>query len=55
MAVTEAQKRAEKTYKAKLDSITIRPSKEDGAKIRAMAEAEGKSVNAYIIGKLLNQ
>lgn len=55
MALTEAQKRAEKTYKAKLDSIVIRPSKEDGAKIRAMAAAEGKSVNAFIIDKLLNQ
>lgn len=53
MAVTEAQKRADKAYKAKLDTIVIRLSKEDGAKIRAAAEAAGMSVNAYILSKLL--
>lgn len=50
--LTEAQKRADRTYKAKLDTITIRPSKEEGARIRAAAEESGQSLTAYILSKL---
>lgn len=46
---TEAQKRASTNYNRRQDSITIRPSKEVGATIRAAAAAAGKPVQAYII------
>lgn len=45
MPCTEAQKRAVRKYQQGQDSITIRPSKQDGAAIRAAA---GQSVQVYI-------
>ena len=45
---TEAQKRAVRKYQQGQDSITIRPSKQDGAAIRAAAAAAGQSVQVYI-------
>lgn len=36
-------------YQAKRDTITIRPTKEEGAEIRQVAAAAGKSVQAYIL------
>lgn len=45
---TEAQKRAVRKYQQGQDSITIRPSKQDGTAIRAAAAA-GQSVQAYVI------
>lgn len=36
-------------YQAKCDSITIRPLKADGEKIRSAADAEGISVTRYIM------
>lgn len=52
MAITEAQKRANIAYNRRQDSITIRPSKERGAQIRAAAAAAGMSVQAYILRAL---
>lgn len=46
---TEAQKRASTNYNRKQDSITIRPSKEVGAAIRAAAAASGKPLQVYIL------
>lgn len=46
---TDAQKRASVAYNRKQDNIMIRPSKEEGALIRAAAAAAGKSVQAYIL------
>ena len=45
---TEAQKRAVRKYQQGQDSITIRPSREDGAAIRAAAAAAGQPVQVYI-------
>lgn len=44
---TDAQKRAVRKYQQGQDSITIRPSKQDGAAIRAAAAA-GQPVQVYI-------
>lgn len=38
-----------KTYNRRQDSITIRPSKQDGAAIRAAAAAAGQSMQAWIL------
>ncbi len=48
MPCTEAQKRAVRKYQQGQDSITIRPSKQDGAAIRAAAAAAGQPVQVYI-------
>ena len=50
MPCTEAQKRGNAAYNRRQDSITIRPSKQDGTAIRAAAAAAaGQSVQAYVI------
>lgn len=49
---TEAQKRASTAYNRRQDNIMIRPSKEEGAIIRATAAAAGKSVQAFILDVL---
>lgn len=46
---TEAEKRAVKNYQSKRDNIMIRPTKEDGQRIREAAAQEGTSVQAYIL------
>ena len=46
---TEAQKRASTNYNRRQDNIMIRPSKEEGAAIRAAAAAAGMSVQAYVL------
>lgn len=48
MPCTEAQKRAVRKYQQGQDSITIRPSKQGGAAIRAAAAAAGQPVQVYI-------
>ena len=48
MPCTEARKRANAAYNRRQDSITIRPSKQDGAAIRAAATAAGQPVQVYI-------
>lgn len=52
MPDTEAQKRAKIAYNRRQDNIMIRPSKEEGAAIRAAAAAAGQSVQAYILAAL---
>lgn len=49
MPCTEAQKRSNIAYNRRQDSITIRPSKDDGAQIRAAAAAAGQPVQVYIM------
>ena len=46
---SEAQIRASVRYNQSKDSITIRPSKEDGAAVRQAAAAAGQSVQGYIL------
>ncbi|MEG1390958.1 MAG: DUF1778 domain-containing protein [Angelakisella sp.] len=49
MALSEAKKRANIAYNKRQDSITIRPSKEEGAVIRQAAETAGQALQAYIL------
>lgn len=53
MAMT-AQERVKK-YQAKRDAIMLRPSKEEGAAIRAAAKEAGKSVQSYILDAVRQQ
>ena len=46
---TEAQKRASTKYNRKQDNIMIRPTKDEGAEIRAAAANAGQSVQAYVL------
>lgn len=49
---TEAQIRAVSAYQRRQDNIMIRPSKEEGARIRQAAARHGMSVQAYILDTL---
>lgn len=49
MPVSEAKKKANAKWNASKDNIMIRPSKEEGAKIRQAAAEAGKSVQAFIL------
>lgn len=49
---SEAQTKASVKYNNKKDSITIRPDKETGAKIRSAAEQRGISVTELIMTAL---
>lgn len=49
---TDAQKKAVRDYQRRQDNIMIRPSKEEGAKIRQAAADAGKSVQGYILDVL---
>lgn len=49
---TKAQKEAVKRYQQSRDNIMIRPTVEEGQKIRTAAEKAGKSVQAYILDVL---
>lgn len=44
-----AQIKANIKYNKSRDSITIRPTKEDGAQIRDDAERAGQSIQTYIL------
>ena len=46
---TEAQRRASINYNKRQDNIMIRPSKDEGAKIRQTAAYAGQSVQGYIL------
>ena len=46
---TDAQIKASVKYNQKQDNIMIRPSKEEGQKIRKAAEKAKQSVQAYIL------
>lgn len=49
MAVSEAHKKASRKWDSSRDSITIRPTKEVGARIRAAAAAAGLSIQQFIL------
>ena len=49
MAVSEAHKRASVKYNKSRDNIMIRPTKEEGAAIRAAADKAGLSVQQYVL------
>lgn len=49
---SEAQKRAEKRYLDKCDTIIIRVPKKDGARIREAAATKGMSLKQYIVEAL---
>ena len=46
---SQAQIQANVRYNRSRDSITIRPSKEDGAAVREAAAVAGQSVQGYIM------
>lgn len=47
MALSQTERT--KRYQEKRDAIMLRPSKEEGQKIREAAKAAGKSVSTYIL------
>ncbi|MDO4842598.1 MAG: hypothetical protein Q3982_08000 [Phoenicibacter congonensis] len=47
--MSEAKRQANAAYQKRQDALTIRPSKEEGARIRAAAAAAGLSVQRYIL------
>lgn len=52
--ISEAQKKAIKRYQdANYEFIKIRLNKGDKDRIKAKAEKEGKSINAYIVSKIM--
>lgn len=53
MAVSDAHKRASAKYNASKDNIMLRPSKEDGARIRKAANSAGKSVQNFCLDLIL--
>lgn len=55
MPISDARKRANTEYNRRQDNIMIRPSKEEGARIRASAKAAGKSVQRYILDILAKE
>lgn len=46
---TDAEKKAVREYQKRQDNIMIRPSKEEGAAIRAAAATAGQSNQQYIL------
>lgn len=55
MPLSEARKKANTEYNKRRDNIMIRPTKEDGAKIRSAAAEAGKSVQRYILDILMEK
>ena len=49
MPYKDAEKKAVREYQKRQDNIMIRPSKEEGARIRSAAAEAGKSVQAFIL------
>lgn len=52
---TEAEKKAVAKYQAKHDAIMLRPTKEEGAAIRAAADKAGLSVQKYVLEAVRKQ
>ena len=52
MPCTEARKRANAAYNRRQDNIMIRPSKDEGTRIRQAAADAGMSVQAFILDTL---
>lgn len=55
MPISEAKKKSNAAYNRRQDNIMLRPSKEDGAKIRKAAADAGKSVQRYCLDILLSE
>ena len=53
MPTGEAQKRANAAYNRRQDNIMLRPSKEDGARIRKAVADAGKSVQRFCLDFVL--
>lgn len=49
MPISEKKKQSNARYTEKCDYINIRPLKEQGAQIRAAAEAAGQSLQGWIL------
>lgn len=49
---TDAKRRGNAAYQKRQDALTVRPSKAEGARIRAAAAQSGQSVQAYILDTL---
>lgn len=49
---TKAQRKAVSAYQKRQDNIMIRPSKDEGTRIRQAAADAGMSVQAYILDTL---
>ena len=49
---TKAQRKAVSAYQKRQDNIMIRPSKDEGARIRQAAAEAGMSVQAFILDTL---
>lgn len=49
MPITQAKAEGNKRHIAKLDRIMIQPSKAEGERIRAAAQAAGKSLQGFIL------
>lgn len=49
---TEAKRRGNAAYQRRQDALTIRPSKDEGARIRQAAADAGMSVQGYILSVL---
>ena len=49
MAVSDAHKRASTKWNSNRDNIMIRPTKEEGARIREHAADAGQSVQQYVL------
>ena len=52
MPLTDAQIKARVNYSRRQDNIMIRPSKDEGARIRQAAADAGMSVQAFILDTL---
>lgn len=54
MAYTQAQRKAtDKWQKENYEFYKLRLNKGDKEKVKALADAEGKSINQYILDKIL--
>lgn len=49
---TDAKRRGNAAYQRRQDALTIRPSKDEGARIRQAAADAGMSVQGYILSVL---
>lgn len=53
MPISEAKKKSNAAYNRRQDNIMLRPSKEDGARIRKAAADAGKSVQRFCLDLVL--
>lgn len=52
MPMSDAKRQANAAYQKRQDALTIRPSKDEGARIRQAAADAGMSVQAFILDTL---